>query len=180
MASFDMSWLNKTSLNKASFSRLALASALALACLAGEVRAQAPTPGAIAAARELVTLKGAAAMFNPLIPGVIESAKNSFLPTNPQLAKPLEEEAVALRKEYAARLNEVVDEVAKVYAQHFTEAELKDYIAFYKTPAGKKLITEEPRVLEDGMKAAQGWATQFSDTVLERFRVDFKKKGLTL
>jgi hypothetical protein len=173
MVSLEMA--SKTSLN-----RLALAAALALACFAGEVRAQAPTPGAIAAARELVTLKGAAAMFNPLIPGVIESAKNSFLPTNPQLAKPLEEEALALRKEYAAKSNEVVDEVAKVYATHFTEQELKDIITFYKTPAGKKLIIEEPRVLEDGMKAAQGWATSFSDAVIERFRADFKKKNINL
>ena len=163
-----------------SLNRLALAAALALACLAGEVRAQAPTPGALAAARELVTLKGAAAMFNPLIPGVIESAKNSFLPTNPQLAKPLNDVALALRKEYEARTGEVVDEVAKVYAVHFTEQELKDIIAFYKTPAGKKLVAEEPKVLEDGMRAAQGWATQFSDAVIERFRSDFKKKGVNL
>ena len=163
-----------------SLNRLALAAALALACLAGEVRAQAPTPGALAAAKELVVVKGAAAMFNPLVPGVIESAKNSFLPTNPQLAKPLNDVALALRKEYEARTGEVVDEVARVYAAHFTEQELKDIIAFYKTPTGRKLLAEEPRVLEDGMKAAQDWATQFSDVVVERFRVEMKKKGFNL
>jgi hypothetical protein len=170
-----MPLLVKTSLN-----RLALAAAVALACLAGEVRAQTPTPGALAAAKELVVLKGAAAMFNPLVPGVIESAKNSFLPTNPQLATPLNQVALALRKEYETKSGEVVDEVAKVYAAHFTEQELKDIIAFYKTPAGKKLVADEPRVLEDGMKAAQNWATQFSDVVIERFRVEMKKKGYTL
>ena len=163
-----------------SLNRLALAAALALACLAGEVRAQAPTPGALAAAKGLVVVKGAAAMFNPLVPGVIESAKNSFLPTNPQLAKPLNDVALALRKEYEARTGEVVDEVARVYAAHFTEQELKDIIAFYKTPTGRKLLAEEPRVLEDGMKAAQDWATQFSDVVVERFRVEMKKKGFNL
>ena len=163
-----------------SLNRLALAATLALVCLAGEVRAQAPTPGALAAAKELVVVKGAAAMFNPLVPGVIESAKNSFLPTNPQLAKPLNDVALALRKEYEARTGEVVDEVARVYAAHFTEQELKDIIAFYKTPTGRKLLAEEPRVLEDGMKAAQDWATQFSDVVVERFRVEMKKKGFNL
>ena len=163
-----------------SLNRLALAAALALTCLAGEVRAQAPTPGALAAAKELVVVKGAAAMFNPLVPGVIESAKNSFLPTNPQLAKPLNDVALALRKEYEARTGEVVDEVARVYAAHFTEQELKDIIAFYKTPTGRKLLAEEPRVLEGGMKAAQDWATQFSDVVVERFRVEMKKKGFNL
>src|SRR5689334_24013045 len=66
---------------------------LAIAWLAagGMARAQTPTPAAVAAAKELVLIKGATAMFDPLNPGVIESAKNGFLPTNPQLAQPLKD-----------------------------------------------------------------------------------------
>ena len=165
-----------------SLNRLALVVALAFGwvVLAGAARAQAPSPGALAAAKELVVLKGAGAMFDPIIPGVIESAKNQFMPTNPNLSGPLTEVANQLHKEYAPKRAELLDMVAAIYAQHFTEAELKDIVAFYKTPVGKKLVTEEPRVLEDGMKAAQSWATTFSDVVVERFRTEMKKKGYTL
>jgi len=52
------------------------------------------------------------------------------------------------------------DDYARFYAEALTEQELKQIIAFYKTPVGKKLVADEPRVLEDGMKAAQNWATQ--------------------
>jgi len=96
-----------------SLNRLALIVALALGwvALAGPVHAQAPTPGALAAAKELVTLKGGGAMFEPLIPGVIESAKAQLVPTNPQLAGPLNEVAAQLRKEYDCKMVEYTVEM---------------------------------------------------------------------
>jgi hypothetical protein len=162
-----------------SLNRLALVVALAFGSvvLAGAARAQAPSPGALAAAKELVALKGAGAMFDPLIPGVIESAKNQFLPTNPQLAGPLTEVANQLHKEYEPKRAEIVDLVARIYAQHFTEQELKDIVAFYKSPSGKKMLTQEPLAIKQSLDAAQEWANQFSDTVLQRFRVEMQKKG---
>jgi hypothetical protein len=162
--------------------RLLLAAALAAACLAcaGVARAQAPTPAAIAAAKDLVAVKGGTAMFEPLIPGVIESAKNSFVPTNPQLVPQLNQVAAELRKEYDPRKAEIVDEVATIYAQHFTEQELKDLVGFYRTPLGRKLLTQEPIALDQSLKAAQAWAVRFSDEVIERFKVEMKKKGYNL
>jgi len=165
-----------------SLNRLALIAALAFGwvALAGTARAQTPSPGALAAAKELMTLKGAAAMFDPLIPGVIESAKNQFIPTNPNLAGPLGEVAAQLHKEYEPKRAEIVDQVAKIYAQHFTEAELKDIVAFYKTPSGKKMLAEEPAAINQSLTAAQDWANQFSDSVLQRFRTEMAKKGYKL
>jgi len=135
---------------------------------------------AIAAAKELVALKGGATMFDPLVPGVIESAKNSLVPTNPQLQQQLNEVAAQLRKEFDPKRAEILNEVAKVYAQRFTEPELKEIVAFYKTPIGKKMIIEEPIALDQSLKVAQAWATRFSDEVLERFRAEMKKKGYNL
>ena len=165
-----------------SLNRLALIAALAFGwvALAGTARAQTPSPGALAAAKELMTLKGAAAMFDPLIPGVIESAKNQFIPTNPNLAGPLGEVAAQLHKEYEPKRAELVDLVAKVYAQHFTETELKEVVAFYKTPTGKKMLAQEPIAINQSLTAAQDWANQFSDTVLQRFRTEMAKKGYKL
>ena len=160
--------------------RSALAAAFLVGVLASAGGAMAQTPSAVAAARELVSLKGGAAMFDPLIPGVIESAKNAFVPTNPQLSKELNEVALQLRKEYDPKRAEVLTEVSKIYALRFTEQELKDLVAFYKTPLGKKMITEEPIALDQSLKAAQAWATRFSDEVLERFRTEMKKKGYNL
>jgi uncharacterized protein len=158
--------------------RPVLAVALLVGFLAFDARAQTPT--SLAAAKELISLEGGVTMFDPLVPGVIESAKNAYLPTNPQLSKELNEVALQLRKEYDPKRAEILNEVSKIYAQHFTEQELKDLVAFYKTPLGKKMITEEPIALDQSLKAAQTWATKFSDEVLERFRAEMKKKGHNL
>ncbi len=158
---------------------LVRAMALALSFLfdANLSLAQEPSAGAIAAAKELLQAKGAANMFDPVVPGAIETAKNTLLRTNINLAKELNEVAAQLRTEYANKRLEILEEMARTYARHFTEAEVKDALAFYKTPLGKKLIEQEPRVLEETMTRIQNWADRFADEALSRIRAEMKKRG---
>jgi uncharacterized protein len=143
----------------------------------GQAPAPAPTAGAVAAARELVVVKGGAAMFEPVIPGVIETAKNSLVPNNPNLTKELNDVAAQLRKDYDGKKAELVYEVAVIYAKHFTEQELKELVAFYKSPLGQKMLKEEPLALDQSMKKAQDWSQDFSEAVLGRIRTEMSKKG---
>jgi len=155
--------------------------ALAWACGAAPVTAQqAPPASAVATAKELLAAKGATSMFDPLIPGMIESTKNTFLPTNPGLFKDLNEVANQLRTELLPRRNEIVDEIAKLYAQHFSEAELKEVLAFYKSPTGKKFAADEPAVIDQGLQRAEAWSRKMSEEVLARFRAEMKKRGKDL
>lgn len=155
------------------------AAALALACLAfsGAAHAQQPSAAAVAVAKELLDLKGAARMFDPLVPGIIETVKNNYLQTNPALFKDLSDVAAQLRTELAPKRAEVINQVATLYAQRFSEQELKDVVAFYKTPVGKKFVTEEPTVIEQSLATAQNWSQKLSEEVLSRFRAEMKKKG---
>jgi hypothetical protein len=141
-------------------------------------QAQQPSPAAVAVAREVIVAKGATAMTQPLVLGVIESAKNTFVPTNPNLTRELNDVATALHKELDAKSNnEVVEQMARAYASRFTEQELKDLLVFYKTPLGQKVIKEEPAAIEDGLRNAQQWAQAFSETVMGRIRAEMQKKG---
>src|SRR5262249_31501723 len=81
--------------------------------------AQAPQPSAaaVALAREVIVAKGASAMTEPLVRGVIESVKNSFVPTNPNLTRELNDVATALHKEFdGSKSGEVLDQMARAYA----------------------------------------------------------------
>jgi hypothetical protein len=170
--------------------RYATVAALAFGWLAGPAVAQQPgapapaapapaavSPSALAAAKDLLTAKGAINMFDPIIPGMVESTKNTFLPTNPGLFKDLSEVAGKLRTEFTPRRNEIVDEIARLYAQRFSETELKELTAFYKSPLGKKFATEEPVVIDQGLHRAEAWSKKLSEEVLVRFRAEMKKKG---
>jgi len=158
------------------FARLA-AVAFALAAFGPAAHSQEPSATAMATAKEIVALTGATALFNPLIAGVVEQAKLLFLQQNPTMGKDLNEVAAKLRSDLAPRFDELVNDVARNYATHFTEQELKDVLAFYKTPAGTKLVAEQPKVFDASMKFAQDWSNKLSDEVIAKMRDELKKRG---
>ena len=160
-------------------SRLA-AVAVALVAFGPAAHSQQPSAAALSTAKEIVTVTGATTLFNPLIAGVVEQAKLLFLQQNPGLSKDLNEIAIKIRNDLAPRFDELVNDVARNYAIHFTEQELKDLLAFYKSPAGKKLVSEQPKVVDASLKFAQTWANSLSDQVIAKMREELKKKGHAL
>lgn len=159
-----------------------LAPVAALVCLLGmaHAQAQAPSASALATARELVETKGGAAMFDPVIVSVVEQTKGALLQTNPQLAKDLNDVGTQLRTEFTPRRDELMGQAAKLYSERFSEQELKDMLAFYKSALGKKMITVEPQVLDETFNYIQQWGQRVSEEVMNRFRAEMKKKGHNL
>jgi hypothetical protein len=74
----------------------------------------------------------------------------------------------------------MTNEIVQLYAQRFSEQELKETIAFYKSAAGKKVLTEEPRILDATYARLQQWAIQFQNEVMVRVRAEMKKRGHNL
>jgi hypothetical protein len=155
----------------------AIAVALVAASSAANGQQQQPSPASLLVAKQLITVTGATALFNPLIAGVVEQAKNLYLQQNPGLAKDLNEIANKMRKDLQPRFSELTNEVARLYATHFTEQELKDILAFYRSPTGKKMLTQQPNVIDASMKFAQDWANKLSEQVTAKMREELKKKG---
>lgn len=145
--------------------------------LAQTVPATQPSPTAILLAKQILELKGVNKLFDPLVRGVVEKVKNQFMQTNFMWAKDLNEVAAQLEKEYAPRVSELVDASARIYASHFTEAELKQILAFYQTPLGRKVIVEEPKALDESMANAGNWGDNLSEEIIARMRDEMKKRG---
>jgi uncharacterized protein len=154
--------------------------ALTVAAFAAPATAQQPSAAALASARELMELKGVKSLVEPVVVGVIEQTKGTVLQTNPALAKDLDEVAAQLRTEYAPRTAELTNEIARLYAQRFTEQELKESVAFYKTALGKKILVEEPKILDESYARMRQWASKLQDEVTTRLRAEMKKRGHNL
>ena len=137
---------------------------------------QAP-PAAIAAAKEILAMKNAAAMYASAVPNIVEQTKNQLLQSNLNYQKDLNEVAVIVAQKLAGREKEIGEGMAKIYANEFTEQELKDLVAFYKSPLGRKLVAEEPIILDQSMKTAQTWAEGFSQEIMSKIRGEMKKRG---
>jgi hypothetical protein len=158
-------------------SALAALAFLALAAGGGASAQSQPTLIAIALAKEIIAAKATSAGFDSVGPSVIERAKNNYLQLNPALARDLNEIAAKLKTEYAPRFAEPLTEAARVYASKFSEQELKDILAFYKSPTGKKVIVQEPVIIEESLGAVDRWAQTLTEEIAGKFRVEMKKKG---
>jgi uncharacterized protein len=158
----------------------AVALGLALAATTVCAQAQQPSAATLASARELMELKGVKNLVEPVVVGVVQQTTGTILQTNPGLSKDLDEVSAQLRNEYQPRIAEMTNEIVRLYAQHFSEQELKEAVAFYKSPAGKKILTEEPKILDESYARIQQWANRLQDEVMTRVRAEMKKRGHNL
>jgi hypothetical protein len=152
--------------------------AVVLAAMASPAPAQQqPSANAIALAREIIAAKGGNSLYDPVIPQIIDRARTIFIQSNPMLTAPLNEVAAKLRAELTPRVNELINDGAKLYASRFTEQELKDVLAFYKSPLGRKVITQEPAILDQSAENMDTWANKFAEEVISKFRAEMRRKG---
>jgi hypothetical protein len=135
------------------------------------------SPGALAAAREILTMKNAAAMYANAVPNLVEQTKNVLMQSNLNYQKDLNEVAIIVAKALAGREKEIGEGMAQVYANEFTEQELKDLVNFYKSPLGQKLLASEPRAIQFSMSYMNQWAQNFAEVINGQFRAEMKKRG---
>jgi uncharacterized protein len=135
------------------------------------------SPASLAAAKEILTLKNATAMYANAVPGLVAQARNALTQQNLNYQKDLDEVAVVVAKTLAGREKEIGEGMAQIYATEFTEQELKDLVAFYKTPLGAKLLANEPRAIQLSMTWMQQWAQGFQEKINEEFRSEMKKRN---
>jgi hypothetical protein len=135
------------------------------------------SPAAIAAAKEILALKNASAMYANAVPNIIQQTKGVLLQNNLNYQKDLNEVAAIVAQKLAGREKEIGEGMAKVYANEFTEQELKDLVTFYKSPLGAKLLATEPKAIQMSMSYMNQWAQGFAETVNGEFRGEMRKRG---
>jgi hypothetical protein len=78
------------------------------------------------------------------------------------------------------RLPEFTDLAARVYAKHFTVADLEQLIAFYNSPIGKKLLAEQGAMLAEMGQLGQAWGRNVATDVMRKLAPEFQKRGLAM
>jgi hypothetical protein len=139
-----------------------------------------PPPGAIAAAKEILILKNASAVYQGAVIATIQNVKSALLQSNLNLQKDIEEISLKLARDLSGRESEIGDGMAQIYATNFTEQELKDLLTFYKSPLGKKSLEMEPKSIEASLNYMRNWGEDLAQEINERFRDEAKKRGKDL
>ena len=72
------------------------------------------------------------------------------------------------------RSAQVLDAVIPIYAKHFTHEEIKSFLAFYDTPAGKRYAQEAPYIMLDISRAgASYWMNTVLPEIFKQMSAEF-------
>lgn len=69
-----------------------------------------------------------------------------------------------------AKPDELVDMVVPIYVKHLDEASLDAALAFYRTPAGRKLLAVQPVIMKESMAAGEQWGKRLAEEVMRKLR----------
>jgi uncharacterized protein len=148
--------------------------------LAGSASAQQTKPASaacMAGAREILAMKNVAVMYANAVPGIVQQAKTQLVQSNLNYQKDLDDVALVVAKEFTGKEKEIGEGMAEAYCKEFTDKEITDLVAFYKSPLGQKLLAAEPRAIQGSMAYMNQWAQNFADVVTAQFRAEMKKRG---
>jgi len=57
-----------------------------------------------------------------------------------------------------------------VYQKHLSESDLKNVIAFYQSPAGKKFAEQTPIITTESMQVGQQWGLKIAQQFMEKIK----------
>lgn len=142
--------------------------------------AQTPDKQHIQAARAMMDKSGAAKGFDSVVPNFLEESKRMFLQTRPEIATQLDQVSIAIAPDFLKRKEELLDQIAVLYARRFTAPELRQIENFYSTPIGRKFVDLLPGILQEARGLSADWGSQLSEDIVTRMRAEMKKRGVDL
>jgi uncharacterized protein len=145
--------------------------------LCGPATAQQPSADAMAAARELITVMRSTDQLKLMLPNIMQALKPAIVQGRPQIEQDFDTVMPLLIDGMTARLGQLVDQMASVYARNFTPAEMREMTAFYRGPVGQKFLEKMPTVMQESMQLGQSFGQQIAGEMQSRMVDELRKKG---
>ena len=116
-------------------------------------------------------------MIDLLIPQIMGSLKKE----NPKIPDAVWDEFTGMCTEEMKRsLPELEEPVIAIYDANFSADEVKQLVAFYQSPVGRKIIVQLPQLMQQSVTMGQSWGQQAGARAVERIRALAKQKGYDL
>lgn len=148
--------------------------------LSAPVQAQTPDPDSKAAARELITTIKLGDQFKALLPMIFQSMKPAIVQNRAEVDRDFDALMPVLMEKMAARVNEMEDSIVDIYANNFSGAELRDLIAFYKSPTGQKFLEKTPLITQQTMAAGHKFGQSAGAEAQKEMIEQLREKGHSL
>ena len=145
-------------------------------CFALAASAQTAPPEAMTAARSLVATMRLGDQYKALLPAILLRIKPQVTQERAELENDYDLLAAKAADLFAPYYNEMLDQAAAVYAANFTPDEMRQMEAFFRQPAGQKLLAKWPAVAQQtaqigedvGRKAAEELRLRLTDALRQK------------
>jgi hypothetical protein len=89
----------------------------------------------------------------------------------------LDEGVELMSKQLAGRTDEVIDEIALLYAQQIPLEDLKAMTEFFKTPAGQRFVAMQPQLVQQQMEIGRRWGERVAIDAQRELHVYMRQRG---
>ena len=90
----------------------------------------------------------------------------------------MNDELMALFAERLAVSGGLLDQVTPIYGKYLSHQEIKELLAFYRTPLGRKTIQVLPTILRESMVAGERWGQSLAPEIERRVGAALRREGL--
>jgi uncharacterized protein len=139
--------------------------------------AQAPSPEAVKAARELVTTMRLPDQYKALLPAILFRIKPVVTQERPEIERDFDLVAATIGDAYTPYYNEMLERAAMVYAANFTIDEMRQAEAFFRRPIGQKLLEKWPSIAQQTAQIGQDVSRKAAEDLKLRLTEALRQKG---
>lgn len=165
-----------------------LCAALSPLALSGPALGQQPVqsnpgrddPAHLAAAKALLETAGSAKLFDSVVPLLAKQLEATFVQLKPEHAAEIKEAFARMPEKFSARKQELIDQIAKIYAERFTTEELNEVSKFLGTPVGQKFVSQQAVIAQQSMALGNAWGQKIGQEIEQEIRKELQERGIKL
>ena len=169
-----------TSLSRRAAVFFAAILSLAVLSLSLPVVAQELAPEHLALARKYVDLTDKQAVYETTVVQTAIDTTRQILKQNPQIADKVNTAVGTVVKTYKPRKSELLDQIARIYAQQFSMEELQQIVNFYSSDVGQKLVTSNIVINRQLQQVMQIFQANLNTEFFSKVKSELKKSGVDI
>jgi hypothetical protein len=139
--------------------------------------ANAQSPDALAAGRELMTTMRVQEQFRALMPIIISNLKPAIVQGRPEVERDFDLLTPLILETIGQYDAPMIEATARVYAANFDVDELREISAFFRKPVGLKFLEKMPTLMQQGMAAGSKIGEVAAQDLRKRIVDALRKKG---
>jgi uncharacterized protein len=123
------------------------------------------------------TVQNATTVIDRMLPQMIDVIRKS----NPEIPQTVLDALEADGKdEFHKAIPELIEPIIAIYDSNYSAEEVRQLLAFYESPIGRKLIQQMPQIMQQSLALGASWGQSIGERVADRMRVSAKQKGYDL